>query len=758
LLVFAACHHPSGNSSDGALPDSPAPCAGGSLFAFEPQIASAGTTLALEGAFPAPGSISFPGGANVAFALSGPNRATVDVPNTALSGTIVPCSGGPVPLAFQRVTFPLGLGSFTLGDGQAGGAQRDAVLFAPTTGYSAHVIGNAVYIVGGGNGQYTSDVERATINADGTLGSFTFVPGLTLTFPRGFHTGTVIGNFLYVVGGTQGTAYLDSVDRATINADGTLGAFDIVPNVNLHTARGSHTAAVIGAYLYVFGGVGNSSTPPGVELDSVERAPIAADGSLGAFEVVAAVTLATARGGHTTDVIGNTVYVIGGGDGTYPLANVEQAAIAGDGSIGPFSIVPGLALQTPRVAHATAIYGGSLYVVGGFGGFNFMNHALASIERTAIHTDGTLDGFAVLPSSSLAIARSNFALVHVGNALYAVSGAPEPGNPSLASCERATIDENGTIGAFAGSAMLASARTGHATVITGSHLYAIGGNDGSAPLGTIDVAAIHPDGSLDPPLAATTTLAVPRSGFATASVWSYVYAIGGRDASGSAIASIERAPLDPNGVLGSFAIYPVSSLVTPRERHSAAVVGETIYVVGGRDASGNVLGSVERVTVNLGGSLQSFATVTGVTLATPRFGHASAVFGNRLYVFGGTDASGHALASVEAATIQQDGTLSAFAAVSGVALATPRTGLAAAVASDQLWIAGGSSDSGALATLERATIQRDGVLQTFAPVAGIALATARGEAGFALAGNYAYVVGGTSGTSALASVERAPLQ
>jgi hypothetical protein len=80
-------------------------------------------------------------------------------------------------------------------------------------------------------------------------------------------------------------------------------------------------------------------------------------------------------------VLGRWLYVIGGEttgdviDGTF-----ERAEIGDDGSLGPFELVPQVALAKPRIEFGTAVVGPWLYVFGGFDGVT----QLSTVERVRI--------------------------------------------------------------------------------------------------------------------------------------------------------------------------------------------------------------------------------------------------------------------------------------------------------------------------------------------------------------------------------------
>ena len=356
------------------------------LLAVEPSIANTGATLTLEGSFAGDAMVNFPGGVSQVATVLGPHRAQVIVPSGASAGDLTVTSGGQTlgSLHFRRASFTLGLGPFQQRYAQADNARTmPAAINSPSLRPTSFIVGDWLYLIG------LDGVFRATINADGTLSPFART-GVSLATAGGGHASVVVGSSVYVIGGGNGTTFLDRVECATINSDGSISNFAIVPGVGVTVPRGDSTAVIIGNSIDVIGGYDGTQS-----LATVERATINADGSISNFALVPGVSLATPLVGHTSVIIGRTLYVIGGfnrrADGTStPSREIQRADIAGDGTLSSFSVVAGVGLNTARAAHTTEILGSTLAVIGGIDG----NGNSVADEHATINSDGTLTSFA----------------------------------------------------------------------------------------------------------------------------------------------------------------------------------------------------------------------------------------------------------------------------------------------------------------------------------------------------------------------------
>jgi len=221
------------------------------------------------------------------------------------------------------------------------------------------VAGSWGYVLGGTAGATLATIERAAIDADGDLGAFITLP-TTLASGRSGMGAVVLGDALYVLGGTDGTPR-DVVERATISGDGALAfgssplhlavgrdaaAYAVVDNYLYAVPRGNSAAVLLGDKLYLIGGQGGAGT----SLASIEVSTVSGS-ALGPFALATAagssapLVLLSARHQMGVQVIGNKLYVLGGLGDTGMLTNVEVATIDADNNLGPFSAVPGVSLS-----------------------------------------------------------------------------------------------------------------------------------------------------------------------------------------------------------------------------------------------------------------------------------------------------------------------------------------------------------------------------------------------------------------------------
>jgi N-acetylneuraminic acid mutarotase len=584
------------------------------LKAIHPAVASAGATVSLEGRFDTKVDVHFPGSASaVAATVLGSARATVTVPADATAGPLTVTSGGMTtsPVYFRRPSFALDLQNFNPqyeqadyarqmpslnaargghtvsqlgnwvyvvggraeaalgsieramvnGDGTLGAFISDAknpTLLEPRFGHAAVVVGNSLYVIGGAD---DGKIERASVEANGLLGPFTDA-GVSLATPRRHASAIVIGHYVYIIGGADAHgAPLKSIERALIQDDGTLAPF-VDAGVTLKTPSSAHTAAVIGNYVYVFGGY--SDTTP--YLDRVERAEISGNAALEPFDDASLPRLTMARGAHQTLVLGNKVLIVGGDAGT-PLTSIEAATID-NGSLGPFASEMAT-LTIGRSDAASLLVANFVYVLGG-------NQPTASVERASINGSGALDPFTTAsvklptPLPSLPQPAPNVLypethwVVPVGNNVYV-------GDESFAG--HAPINADGTLGSFVVDANV----TGWGMpVVMGNYLYLIGPQS--------QRAAINDDGTLGAWLPIQVTGLTVQGGFRLVAVGNSIVCVAGGINAGPS-ATVQRAIPALDGTL-VFTSIGASALNDTRQRGGVVLLGKRLFVFSGYDANG----------------------------------------------------------------------------------------------------------------------------------------------------------------------------
>ncbi|MBO9540321.1 IPT/TIG domain-containing protein [bacterium] len=612
------------------------------LTDLNPSIAVTGSVLTLEGFFGPTVKVNFPGvGAPVDATLLGPNRAKVTVPANATGGDLTVQTAGTTTnaLPFRRIGHGLGLHHPRLYSSQGENALYSNYLPDSRGGPASIVIGNYLYVLGGRSSttSYTGNVSRALINADGTTGNL--IAAGSLSTARSGHSCAVVGNYLYVIGGYNG-GYLNSVERALINADGTLGSFTPFTSSSLFTSRSDHASVIVGSYLYLIGGFNESY------LYDMERATLNSDGTIGPFAPVPGASLATPRGFHSAVTLENYLYLVGGANNAGSLNSVERAPINPDGTLGAFAAFGGSTLSTPRSGHSATIIGDYLYLFGGKNGAS----VLSSIERAPISAGGVLGAFSAVGGILLPTAMQRLNTLLVGSHLLIIGGESASGS-GYNTLYRASILASGAIGAFSSAGNIGTQRSDHATVASRGFLYVVGGYNGSY-LSSIERASINPDGTLGT-FTTVGNLGTARASHSCVVSGSYLYAIGGKNGTG-ALSSVEYAPINSDGSLGSFASGP--SLQTKRFGHTSVVTGNYLHVIGGNDGTSDLISNEYASYASSTGLLNSFSGEAKLIAA--RSGHASVILGNYLYVFdGGTFTGVHpATASAGPGTITLDET------------------------------------------------------------------------------------------------------
>jgi len=549
-------------------------------------------------------------------------------------------------------------------------------------GQSVVAYNGYLYVIGGSGASATKDcntgtgpyycngVQFAAINADGTIGSWSYTHASTndgTTFvagfitPRYYQTAVAYNGYLYVIGGvangaandcTAGGIYCSGVQYAPINSDGTVGAWHYTHNSTddntsfvsgFTKGRYLHSTVVYNGYMYIIGGYsGNAASDCTTYCKDVQFAPINANGTIGAWHYTHNNTddsgsfvsgIIGVRGAQATTVYNGYIYVSGGktdtsgndctvGSSPYYCNGIQFAKINSDGTVGSWhfthsntddstSFVSGL--PTERQLHTLTAYNGYLYVSGGY-----MNSGPSNDCDGASFCNGV---------------------------------------------QYAPINANGTIGAWhfthnstddstTFSAGFITTRHSLSTIAYNGFLYELGGwTSVSANDCVVGPALSNPCSGVE--FASLTTLVHTSGG--PVGAWNYT----------SASAN--------NGTTYS------SGFTQARYGHSSVAYNGYLYVIGGSNISGSAndcttgaCSGVQFAKINSNGTIGLWHYTHNSTddgsfysggIIGSRFFHASAIYNGYIYILAGQGSGsdcGTYCSGVEYAKINSDGTVGAW--------------------------------------------------------------------------------------------------
>jgi hypothetical protein len=264
---------------------------------------------------------------------------------------------------------------------------------------------------------------------------------------------------VYVTGGCRarfgGTDVDTAVEFAVLSA-GALGSWTAA--TELAGPICDHASFAYNDHLFtVGGGIDEDRTP----TDSVRLAPIASDGSLGAWVDTTAVPIPW-RGGVAV-VHRDFVYLVGG----RPANAIWYSQISADGSLGAWQSGP--ALLFPRVDMGAAVVDGYLHV---FGGFN-SGAGVTQSERAQLNLDGTLEAF--VETTDLGQVRSSAAGVAYSNSLL-ILGGDDGSNTTFSSGLSSAVNVDAELGSWSSLAdNFSTNRTGLGAFTYDGSVFVLGG-------------------------------------------------------------------------------------------------------------------------------------------------------------------------------------------------------------------------------------------------------------------------------------------
>ncbi len=473
---------------------------------------------------------------------------------------------------------------------------------------------------------YCTDVQMATINSNGTLGTWSAQAAMP-TAMSGSATATR-GQHVYLVGGDGGggstAVYQASMDAST----GAISSWNTLQS--LPATRTGAIGGIANGYLYAYGNTtGRAGTDGGVYVRLNDDGTFPTDSGCGArfcTTNLMTVTMGTRAG----FIYKGTMYAMGGADATAASTVVETSAInnGGSGVVGTWNTTTSIA--TARFKHATVASNGYLYVLGGSNG-----SALSDVSYAPINTDGTVGTWAT--TMSLPVARYFEAAVASNGYMYVLGGSHDTtdtqcNGSSSQYCNDvsyAPINANGTLGSWTSTTSFTTARFSTQAFAYNSYMYILGGaTSSSVSTNDVQYAPINSNGTVGT-WTATTTFTTGRNGLSAVAYNGYAYVLGGNDNS-TTYNDVQSAPIISDGTIGTWTA--VLSFVGARVNAQAAAYNGYLYLMGGTVA-GSASTDVQYATINTNGTLGAWSTTTNFATARNSFG--AAVYKGYLYIMAG---------------------------------------------------------------------------------------------------------------------------
>lgn len=223
----------------------------------------------------------------------------------------------------------------------------------------------------------------------------------------------------------------------------------------------------------------------------------------------------------------------------------------------------------------------------------------------------------------------------------------------------------------------------------------------------------------------------------------YIYSVGGID-NASTVLGVYYAKLGTDGAIGAWAV--TSALPLNLLDVNVVVSNGYIYAIGGATSAtnGSNVSTVYYAKINNDGTLGTWTSTSSLLTATSR---AAAVVSNGyIYEMGGVNNSNTKLAEIEHTKINNDGTLGTWSRTS-VPLTSATAFLTATANNGYIYEAGGSTDSGTVATADYIKVNNDGTLNASGWATTAALSTPTTRASSVVNNGYLYEIGGLDASS-----------
>jgi len=253
------------------------------------------------------------------------------------------------------------------------GWQAAPALNQARSGFAVADQNGFIYVAGGVDGRHFLAGTEWTRITNGMPAAWQ--KGPAMRSPRGFFAMIAHHGFLYAVGGGKGengSQLLNSVERAALRKDGSLGPWQMLPQT-LQLPRRCARLLIANDRLFAVGGFAGTS------LDNVEAASFKANGDLGPWQIMPEKLLepryvhATAQSRRFDMILGGHIQAKGVGSRTVGWHQGGQSAWH-----------KGPDLQTGRFGLSAVATEKFVYALGGMSGVRYFN----SVEKSRLGPEG----------------------------------------------------------------------------------------------------------------------------------------------------------------------------------------------------------------------------------------------------------------------------------------------------------------------------------------------------------------------------------
>lgn len=325
-----------------------------------------------------------------------------------------------------------------------------------------------------------------------------------------------------------------------------------------------------------------------------------------------------------------------------PPGNETMPCPAPTGATLPWHNAPAqIRLPAGRTGGAAGVIGKTYLYAGGSDG----QAATTSVFVSHAVGTGNLDMWSQGPD--LPEARTGAAATVLGNTLYVIGGLGPDGKPT-STVFSITVENDGTLGDWTTEDTLAlpAARAGSTAVEVSDGIIVMGGTDGTAATPTVWKTQQDSSGKLQA-WAPQTPLAEPNMDGVAAIDGDHIYVMGGRNAQGDIVATVQQGTVggsqatkdDPNAVIDPWATSAQTDLPAPRTELSGFLANGSIYTQGGSDASGPQA-QTWWVEPDETGALTAWHHLDQTDLGTGLAGASAVPSGPYAFLFGGTTPQG----------------------------------------------------------------------------------------------------------------------